>query len=192
MNESSPALSSPAPIGRPGIDWAGDGALGGPAEERPAESAAPNPVSAPLRLRAAGFAIDFAILLVLALIVLPVVTVIAGVDTTAPAAEVEQEIEDLYPLLYVILAVIQFGYSLLWNSIGWSPGKRVVGLRTVNRQGQRPGLLLGMRRSAGLMINVFGLGYLWAFVDREKRTWHDHIGRTWVVRVDSEGRSGRR
>lgn len=182
MNEDAPALR-PA-LGHPGIYWSGDGALGGPTRET--EAPPPAPVSADLRVRGIAFVIDFTILLAVAVVVLPVVTVIGGVDATAPQHEVERQIEDLYPVLYLVMGVIQFAYSLIWNTIGWSPGKRMAGLRTVDRDGRRPGLLRGLRRSAGLMLNVFGLGYLWALVDREKRTWHDRIGGTWVVRAGRE------
>lgn len=182
MNEEAPALRPT--LGHPGIHWSGDGGLGGPVREEEAPPAAP--VSADLRVRGIAFVIDFTILLAIALVVLPVVTVIAGVDATAPQDEVERQIEDLYPVLYVVMAIIQFGYSLVWNTIGWSPGKRLVGLRTVDRLGRAPGFVRGLRRSGGLMLNIFGLGYLWALVDREKRTWHDHIGGTWVVRIARE------
>lgn len=30
--------------------------------------------------------------------------------------------------------------------------------------------------------NLIHLGYLWAIWDREKRTWHDHLAGTWVVK----------
>ncbi|MBX7110861.1 MAG: RDD family protein [Dehalococcoidia bacterium] len=185
MNEEAPALR-PA-LGHPGIDWSGDGGLGGPVVDREVASPEQRPVSAPLRLRAVGFGVDFLVLLGIVVVAMVIVMIAAGVDTSAPQAEVERQTEDLYPVLYVVGAAIQFVYNLVWNTIGWSPGKRTVGLRTVDRHGRPPGLGLGLLRTVGLMVgNVFGLGYLWAFVDRDRRTIHDRIGRTWVVRARAE------
>jgi uncharacterized RDD family membrane protein YckC len=40
-------------------------------------------------------------------------------------------------------------------------------------------------RTLGTLLSgsFFGIGYVWALWDREHRTWHDHIGKTYVVRA---------
>jgi uncharacterized RDD family membrane protein YckC len=114
------------------------------------------------------------------------VVLFAGIDTTASQEEVQREVESLYPLLYVLEGVMQFCYNLLWNSIGVSPGKRMLGVRTVDATGAPPGFRRGLIRTLGSILSgsFFGLGYAWAVWDREHRTWHDRIAKTYVVRVE--------
>ena len=36
---------------------------------------------------------------------------------------------------------------------------------------------------------LFGLGFLWAFFDRNKQSWHDKMARTYVVRNGRQRRT---
>ena len=76
-----------------------------------------------------------------------------------------------------------------WNAIGWSPGKRLLGLRVVDAEGHAPGLLRGFVRSLFALASDLPLfiGYVWALFDGERRAWHDHLARTWVVRARDDG-----
>ncbi len=69
--------------------------------------------------------------------------------------------------------------------LGASPGKRLLGLVVVDRGGRRPrALRAGLRailRPLGMA--ALGLGPLWAFADPERRTLHDRITGTWLVRA---------
>lgn len=194
MNEESSALQPPLrpALGEPGIRWSGDGGLGGPAPDvvRPSSAV---PVPAQVRLRAFGYAIDFAILVVIGLVIATVIAAI-GIDPEVTGAERERQIEELWPVVYVAVAAFQFVYNLVSNTIGWSPGKRMVRLRIVREDGRAPGFRIGLLRTLGSMISnlPLGLGYAWALWDREHRTWHDRISRTWVSReADLEGRTPR-
>lgn len=183
MNEeSSTAVPGMRPaVGEPGIRWRGDGGLGGVA---PAAMAAPwRPLSASVRIRALGYAIDSVILLVLGMAVAVVVAALAT-DSTATQEEVQREFEELMPLMYAIIGVIQFGYNFVSNTIGWSPGKRMVRLRIVREDGQAPGRRVGFLRTVGAVLSnlPLGLGYAWAIWGREHRTWHDRLSHTYVVR----------
>ena len=185
MTDEAPTAPPLRPgIGYPGIDWSGDGGLGGEVA-KPAPPAPTGVVSASIRLRAVGFGIDMLILLGIAVVISMVVLLVTGVDTNAPQAELERQLDDLYPLLYLLQGITQFGYNLLWNTKGWSPGKRVVGLRIVDAEGNPPTFRHGLMRSLGTLLSgaFFGLGYVWAIRDRQHRTWHDHIGKTYVVRA---------
>jgi len=189
VNEESPALR-PA-LGEPGIRWSGDGGLGGPAPEM--VSASSTPVSASVRLRVLGYAIDFSILLAVGLVLVAIIAAVA-IEPEATDAEREQRLEELWPVVYLVVGALQFVYNFVSNAIGWSPGKRMVRLRIVREDGQAPGLRLGLLRTLGAMISnlPLGLGYAWAIWDREHRTWHDRIARTWVSReADLEGRQRR-
>ena len=192
------------PLGHPGPTWAGDGALGGPpaavrgawrAVEADATTGdatvAGGRTLAPLPARAVAFVIDE----LLMSFVVGLVTAFAGVevvvapdaDFATAIAETQRQMQPLLPLIYATQVLFRWP----WNAIGWSPGKRLLRMRVVDAAGNAPGLLRGFVRSLfGLAseLPVF-LGYAWAFFDRERRTWHDHLARTWVVRrEDSDAR----
>jgi uncharacterized RDD family membrane protein YckC len=85
------------------------------------------------------------------------------------------------PLLIGVAAVVTFFYKLLWcMANGDSAGMRWTRLTLVNFDGQKPTRTQRMHRmaSGALSLCAAGLGLLWALVDEETLTWHDHISRT--------------
>jgi uncharacterized RDD family membrane protein YckC len=85
------------------------------------------------------------------------------------------------PLLIGVAAVVTFFYKLLFSlANGDSAGMRWTRLTLVNFDGQRPTRTQRMHRliSGVLSFCAAGLGFLWALVDEETLTWHDHISRT--------------
>jgi uncharacterized RDD family membrane protein YckC len=85
----------------------------------------------------------------------------------------------------LLLRGVPFVYWTLWNSLGTSPGKWLLGTKLVTARGRAPGLKWGTVRALVAILasgTALQLGYLWALGDREHRTWHDHAARTWVVR----------
>jgi uncharacterized RDD family membrane protein YckC len=85
------------------------------------------------------------------------------------------------PVFLSIVAMLAMVYRLLWCiANGDTPGMRFAGLRLVDFDGCKPDReQRGMRQIAGL-LSLFsaGLGLLWALVDEESLTWHDHISKT--------------
>jgi len=82
--------------------------------------------------------------------------------------------------LGVITAVV-FLYRLLWClGNGDTPGMRFAGLRLVNFDGRPPDRDQRMFRLAASVLSLVsaGLGLVWALVDEENLTWHDHISKT--------------
>lgn len=80
-----------------------------------------------------------------------------------------------------VTAVIALFYRALWClANGDTPGMRFAGLRLVDFDGRRPDReQRGVRQVASLLsILSAGLGLVWALVDEEKLTWHDHISKT--------------
>jgi len=75
-------------------------------------------------------------------------------------------------------------YAIVTYSLGTSLGMRATHLSMVNAKGDAPGWGRGTGRAFASILSVLplGLGYFWAIWDREKRTWHDHLAGTWVVR----------
>ena len=80
-----------------------------------------------------------------------------------------------------VTAVIALFYRTLWClADGDTPGMRFAGLRLVDFDGRRPDReQRGIRQVASLLsILSAGLGLVWALVDEENLTWHDHISKT--------------
>ncbi len=72
-------------------------------------------------------------------------------------------------------------YRLLWCLGGGdSPGMRFAGLRLVDFDGRRPQREQRTIRLAASVLSIVsaGLGLVWALVDEESLTWHDHISKT--------------
>ncbi len=85
------------------------------------------------------------------------------------------------PFFVGVIVVLALFYRSLWClANGDSPGMRFAGLRLVDFDGRRPDRdQRGMRQLAGLLSLVSaGLGLVWALVDEESLTWHDHISKT--------------
>lgn len=68
---------------------------------------------------------------------------------------------------------------------GGTIGHRLAGLRVVREDGERPGVLFAFVREAarvGLSLPPLALGFLWMLDEPRRRTWHDLLGGTVVVR----------
>ncbi|MCU0566632.1 MAG: RDD family protein [Oculatellaceae cyanobacterium Prado106] len=77
---------------------------------------------------------------------------------------------------------LYFGY--LWSRRERSIGMGVMNTRVVKLDGHPLSFLMaGLRGSLGYFLSglIFGLGYLWFFVDKQKETWHDKIFNTVVL-----------
>jgi uncharacterized RDD family membrane protein YckC len=85
-------------------------------------------------------------------------------------------------LLYAgVIAVVVFLYRLLWClGNGDTPGMHFAGLRLVNFDGRPPDREQRIFRLAASVLSLVsaGLGLVWALVDEESLTWHDHISKT--------------
>ena len=82
-------------------------------------------------------------------------------------------------------AMVGFVYSALFHALGGrTPGKRLFGIRLVDRSGRAPTLWRCVLR-AGLSLLSFGLlllGFLYAGFDRRRQALHDKLTATFVVR----------
>lgn len=188
-------MSFDAPSGAgPGPRWTGDGSLAPrtPAPEDdpaspahrtfidlPSVAARPRqrevsiagrtvPLASPYR-RAAAFGIDF----FLRYLVLQVLLAVLDV----PSNEITVE----------VFAAAQFwaiGWNVIFFTQGWTPGGLVMRVRIVRlSDGGAPGLRSGVVRAFGAVLSDAALviGYLWAFWDSRRQTWHDKFAGTVVV-----------
>jgi uncharacterized RDD family membrane protein YckC len=85
------------------------------------------------------------------------------------------------PFLLGVGLVIGIFYRFVWVHANCdTPGMRFAGLKLVDFDGREPTReQRGVRQAAGLLsLLSAGLGLLWAMVDEENLTWHDHISKT--------------
>jgi len=83
----------------------------------------------------------------------------------------------------IIFGLLFFFYQFFWLRGGQTLGMTAWRLRLVKKDGSKLRLRDTALRwlLAGLSLLLFGLGYLWCIVDREKRTLHDIYGNTKIV-----------
>ena len=78
---------------------------------------------------------------------------------------------------------LYFGY--FWSRRERSIGMGMMNIRVTKTDGHRLSFLMaGLRGSLGYYISalIFGIGYLWFFVDQKQETWHDKIFDTVVLK----------
>lgn len=161
---------------------------GGPGGGRePARIAGRPAAAASFGRRAAGYLVDVALLVV----VMTLVTAAAGVDFEA-AGDGDVTAQGDAERLYLVILAVRVAYYWTWNALGWSPGKRLLGLRLVREDGAPPGVGPGFARTVISLVSdlALGIGYLWAAWDRRGQTWHDKMAGTYVVRAGDERSPG--
>lgn len=98
---------------------------------------------------------------------------------------------ELLALVGAVWATMIFGYQLAGNMTGGTIGKRLLGLRVVNRDGSgAPGFGRSLIRSLLWLIGSTGanFGFIVALFNRENRTLHDYASGTVVVEAYPKSR----
>ena len=86
---------------------------------------------------------------------------------------------------YSVIAFCLYVSVSLFVSNGWTPGKRLLGIRVVSTVHKRLSLWHSIERALGYGLSTaeFGLGFLQFFTNPNRRTTHDRVAETIVVRV---------
>ncbi|MYD94755.1 MAG: RDD family protein [Chloroflexi bacterium] len=86
------------------------------------------------------------------------------------------------------LAFLVFYHILAWTAFSATPGKMMLKLQIVDRNGWRIGIVQSVGRLFGYGVSTLfvGFGFAWIFVSRFGRGWHDHIAGTYVVYLGPE------
>ena len=90
---------------------------------------------------------------------------------------------------FISLAVPVAYYWYFWTRRdGQTPGKFALGIRVIKADGTALSDTDAVIRAIGYNVSamLFGLGFIWAIFDRNNQTWHDKMGRTYVVRNDGQ------
>ena len=76
-------------------------------------------------------------------------------------------------------------YIVMWGWKGGTLGDMVMNLKLVRDRGRKMDYGAGVVRSLASLFSIgaFGLGFFWCAISRDKKSWHDHIAGTNVVRV---------
>ncbi len=93
--------------------------------------------------------------------------------------------------IYLVPFIIGSYFVVMWSLVGRTVGKWFMGVRVVGVDGRPPTSGRSIVRFLGYGISAVALwiGYLWIIVDDERRAWHDHLAKTWVV-YEYERRQG--
>jgi uncharacterized RDD family membrane protein YckC len=85
-------------------------------------------------------------------------------------------------LISLLLNVTYYTYFV--SQKGATPGKMVMGMKVITATGERPSVGLAAGRYFAQLLSglVFGIGFLIAAFDDQKRALHDHICGTRVIR----------
>lgn len=87
-------------------------------------------------------------------------------------------------VVWVFALPVIFGLYCItfWLLAGETPGKALLGLRVVRRDGSPLGAWNAIVRAPAYLISaIFMIGFAWAAVDRRNRGFHDMIAHTLVV-----------
>ncbi len=135
--------------------------------------------------RAVAFFIDFAIAGALFLAILITAAKLLNKFTSLGASNRHINIElnffeNWYSILYLVLF---FGLSVYLGN-GRTIGKRVMGIRVVSLVHRKMGLWHSIERALGYGASAleFGFGFLQYFIHPNRRTVHDRMAETIVVR----------
>ena len=81
------------------------------------------------------------------------------------------------------VAFLIFYHILAWTAFSSTPGKMMLKLQIVDRNGWRIGILQSVGRLVGYGISTLfvGLGFAWIFANRFGRGWHDYVAGTYVI-----------
>lgn len=86
-------------------------------------------------------------------------------------------------LVWMVISGL-FYATVLHAFWGQTLGKKCLGIRVVDRYGQRLGLLHAAARAGSSLVSLLlcGAGFLWCAFDVQRQAWHDRITGTHVVR----------
>lgn len=120
-------------------------------------------------LRFGAFLLDFFFIWIIAIVL------------TIPMLTTDFKVEMISLIFYLLFGL----YFWLFTGLkGQTPGKMIVGIKVLNRDGQVPGLgCAALREIVGKLLSALALfiGFLWVAWDEQKHGWHDKLAGTSVV-----------
>ena len=114
------------------------------------------------------------------------------VDSALESMGLNPRIDMAVIFLWSIPFIIGAYYVMFWSLTGRTVGKWFMGLKIVDKHGNTPSIGRSILRFIGYGISAlaFWMGYAWVIIDDQRRGWHDHIAKTFVVYDYSRRASG--
>lgn len=84
----------------------------------------------------------------------------------------------LYPVYLLAVSFLFFGW--FWTHGGQTLGMRAWKIKVLTRDRKPIGWSQALIRFIAALVSwgVFGLGFLWIIIDRQRRSWHDYLSHT--------------
>ncbi len=84
--------------------------------------------------------------------------------------------------LWIVLPVVYFTFFVAMG--GQTPAKMLAGIRVVGRHEEDLSAFRALSRALAYWVSAFplGIGFLWVFLNGERRAFHDYIAGTRVIR----------
>jgi uncharacterized RDD family membrane protein YckC len=135
--------------------------------------------------------VAFIIDLILTSILGGIVGAIGGIFFGLTAVEPSLQNLQMFSLVLSLLVLAGYNIYFLTTQNGQTPGKRLVNIRIVKKDGSKlTAADAFLRNVVGYLISnlVFWLGFVWIMVDKDRQGWHDKIVNTVVVQGDRPSR----
>ncbi len=88
------------------------------------------------------------------------------------------------------LVILSF-FTYFWSKLGQTLGMQTWRLRIDTQDNERISKQQSIIRCFASLFSLtcFGLGYLWALIDKDKQTWHDKISNTQTVLLEKRNKN---
>lgn len=128
--------------------------------------------SASFQIRALAHLID--IIFITVFVTLPLELYINASSITGSKAAILNSVTQL-----LLLALTVY----FWIKLKGTPGKILLKICVVNADGRQLTIGQSIVRYFAYIVSLLplGLGFIWAFVDKEGRCWHDLLSKSYVV-----------
>jgi len=85
------------------------------------------------------------------------------------------------PFIFSLVTLVYFIY--FWALLGYTPGKFLLGLKIVRRDGSKLTVGRSFLRFIGFWVSAIPLffGFIWIIFDRRRQGWHDKLADTQVI-----------
>jgi len=85
------------------------------------------------------------------------------------------------PLIFFLVILVYFLF--FWVFLGYTPGKFLLGLKIIRRDGSKLSLGRSVLRFFGYWVSALPLflGFIWIIFDHRRQGWHDKLAGTQVI-----------
>ena len=119
-----------------------------------------------------------------ALLILALMMVVGAFATALNGGDAIESDHPAHPFFVLVLALVWLSfYVAFWLKAGQTLGMKCWRMIVVPTEEEELTLRLSLLRSfcGGLSLLCLGLGYLWAFIDKNGHTAHDRLSKTKVL-----------